>query len=47
MWSVLTLQFHAKIVRSGDLRGIRLPKPRIEQAGLDDEVDPRFETGRS
>ena len=31
----------AKLVRIGNSRGIRLPKPMIEEAGLDDEVDIR------
>ena len=29
----------AKLVRIGNSRGIRLPKPLIEQAGLADEVE--------
>ena len=29
----------AKLVRIGNSRGIRLPKPLIEQAGLSDEVE--------
>ena len=29
----------ARLVRIGNSRGIRLPKPLIEQAGLDDEVE--------
>jgi len=29
----------AKLVRIGNSRGIRLPKPLIEQAGLTDEVE--------
>ena len=29
----------AKLVRIGNSRGIRLPKPLIEQAGLIDEVE--------
>jgi antitoxin MazE len=28
-----------RLVRIGNSRGIRLPKPLIEQAGLSDEVD--------
>ena len=28
-----------RLVRMGNSRGIRLPKPLIEQAGLSDEVD--------
>ena len=29
----------ARLVRIGNSRGIRLPKPLIEQAGLSDEVE--------
>ena len=29
----------ARLVRIGNSRGVRLPKPLIEQAGLDDEVE--------
>jgi antitoxin MazE len=29
----------AKLVRMGNSRGVRLPKPLIEQAGLTDEVE--------
>jgi len=35
----------AKIVRIGNSRGIRLPKPLIEQAGLDDEVELEIRDG--
>jgi antitoxin MazE len=30
-----------KIVRIGNSRGVRIPKPLLEQAGLDDEVELR------
>lgn len=33
----------AKLVRIGNSRGIRLPKPVIEGAGLKDEVEIRVE----
>ena len=36
----------ARIVRVGNSRGIRLPKPLLEQAGLGDEVEIRAERGR-
>ena len=29
----------ARLVRIGNSRGVRLPKPLIEEAGLDDEVE--------
>ena len=29
----------ARLVRMGNSRGVRLPKPLIEQAGLSDEVE--------
>ena len=36
----------ARIVRIGNSRGIRLPKPLIEQAGLTEEVELLAEKGR-
>jgi len=35
----------ARLVRIGNSRGIRLPKPLIEQAGLIDEVELRIQSG--
>ena len=35
----------ARIVRIGNSRGVRIPKPLIEQAGLGDEVELRVEDG--
>ena len=35
----------ARLVRIGNSRGIRLPKPLIEQAGLTDEVELRIHAG--
>jgi antitoxin MazE len=35
----------ARLVRIGNSRGIRLPKPLIEQAGLTDEVELRIQAG--
>ena len=35
----------ARLVRIGNSRGIRLPKPLIEQAGLTDEVELRIHGG--
>ena len=35
----------ARLVRIGNSRGIRLPKPLIEQAGLSEEVDLRLQAG--
>ncbi len=34
-----------RIVRIGNSRGVRLPKPLIEEAGLPDEVDVRARNG--
>lgn len=34
-----------RLVQIGNSRGIRLPKPVIEQAGLTDEVELRVEDG--
>jgi antitoxin MazE len=36
----------ARIVRVGNSRGVRLPKPLLEQAGLLDEVEIYAEPGR-
>ena len=35
----------ARLVRIGNSRGIRLPKPLIEQAGLIEEVELRLQSG--
>lgn len=35
----------ARLVRIGNSRGIRLPKPLIEEAGLTDEVEVRVQEG--
>jgi len=34
------------LVRIGNSRGIRIPKPVIDQCGFGDTVDLRIETGR-
>ncbi len=34
-----------RIVRIGNSRGVRLPKPLIEQAGLGEEVELRVQAG--
>jgi antitoxin MazE len=36
----------ARIVRVGTSRGVRIPKPLLDQAGLADEVELRAEPGR-
>ena len=36
----------ARIVRIGNSQGIRIPKPLLEQAGLEDEVELHAEQGR-
>jgi antitoxin MazE len=36
----------SRIVRIGNSQGIRIPKPLLEQAGLEDEVDLHAEAGR-
>lgn len=36
----------ARIIRVGNSRGVRLPKPLLEEAGLPDEVEIRAEPGR-
>ena len=35
----------ARLIRIGNSRGIRLAKPVLEQAGLEDEVEIRVEPG--
>jgi antitoxin MazE len=35
----------ARLIRIGNSRGVRLPKPVIEQAGLTDEVELRVREG--
>jgi antitoxin MazE len=35
----------ARIVRIGNSRGIRIPKPLLEQTGLDDEVEIEVRDG--
>jgi antitoxin MazE len=35
----------ARLVRIGNSRGVRLPKPVIEEAGLTDEVEVRVRGG--
>ena len=35
----------ARLIRIGNSRGLRLPKPVISQAGLDEEVDIRVSDG--
>ena len=35
----------ARLVQIGNSRGVRLPKPLIEEAGLNDEVDLRVRKG--
>lgn len=34
-----------RLVRIGNSRGLRLPKPLLKQAGLEDEVEIRVEPG--
>jgi antitoxin MazE len=36
----------ARIVRVGNSRGIRIPKPLLDQAGLDADVELHAEPGR-
>ncbi len=35
----------ARLVRIGNSRGVRLPKPLITEAGLSDEIDVRVRDG--
>jgi antitoxin MazE len=35
----------ARLIRIGNSRGVRLPKPLIEEAGLQDEVEVRVREG--
>lgn len=34
-----------RLVRIGNSRGLRLPKPLLDQVGLEDEVEIRIEAG--
>ncbi len=36
----------ARIVRVGNSRGVRLPKPLLDEAGLPDEIEIHAEPGR-
>jgi antitoxin MazE len=48
MYNVITKrrdQMKAKLVQIGNSRGIRLPKPMIEEAKLNDEVDIHVREG--
>ena len=36
----------ARIVRIGNSRGVRIPRPLLEQAGLPEDVDLRVEDNR-
>ncbi|WP_420129687.1 AbrB/MazE/SpoVT family DNA-binding domain-containing protein [Longimicrobium sp.] len=36
----------ARVVRIGNSRGIRIPKPMLEQSGIVDEVDLQAEDGQ-
>ena len=38
-----TCQIRAELVRIGNFRGVRIPKPLIEQCGLGDRVELRVE----
>ena len=35
----------ARLIRIGNSRGVRLPKPVIEQAGLQEEIDVQVRAG--
>lgn len=41
----IVITVKSRLVRIGNSRGIRLAKPILEQAGLDDEVEIRVEPG--
>lgn len=36
----------ARVVKIGNSRGIRIPKPMLEQSGIQDEVDLEAEDGQ-
>jgi len=42
---MVNLGMKARLVRIGNSRGVRIPKPLIEQAGLGEEVELRVEGG--
>ena len=37
--SYIVITMKARLVKIGNSRGVRIPKPLLEQAGLDEEVD--------
>lgn len=39
------VEMKARLVRIGNSRGVRLPRPLIEEAGLPDDVDLRVDKG--
>lgn len=39
------LRVKTRLIRIGNSRGVRLAKPLLEQAGLEDEVEIRVESG--
>ena len=39
------LRMKARLVRMGNSRGVRIPKPLIDQIGLVDELDLRVQNG--
>ena len=41
MITTLEARLKTKIVRIGNSRGVRIPKPLLEEAGLEDEVNLR------
>lgn len=41
----IVITMKTRIVRIGNSRGVRLPKPLIEQAGLGEEVELRVQEG--
>lgn len=40
------MKIRTRLVRIGNSRGIRLPKPVIEQAGLEDDIDLTLQDGK-
>jgi antitoxin MazE len=46
LWNYNVITVRARLIRIGNSRGIRIPKPLLEQVGLRDKVQIRAEKGR-
>ena len=46
LWNYNAITVRTRLIRIGNSRGIRIPKPLLEQVGLRDTVQIRAEKGR-